>query len=83
MAKFYEKFWAGDAEELGDFGLKWPKLSTLIPKEKEVVVLDFGCGNSRFDYVLFEICLCRMATGYDRIINSFLYLFFYICDTTT
>ena len=44
MGMFYEQFWEGDSETLGDFELKWPKLSQYIPKEKGVNIVDFGCG---------------------------------------
>ena len=42
--KFYEKFWSGDSEGLGDFAFKWPKLSRFIPRETGKTILDFGCG---------------------------------------
>ncbi len=44
MAKFYEKFWDRDSEKLYDFDLKWPKISKFIPKNPNMVILDFGCG---------------------------------------
>ena len=44
MPRFYEKFWDGDSERLGDFQLKWPKLSAFIPKKGSIKILDFGCG---------------------------------------
>ncbi|TSC59867.1 MAG: Methyltransferase type 12 [Parcubacteria group bacterium LiPW_15] len=42
--KFYERFWEGDSDRLGDFDLKWPILSPLIPRGSGISVLDFGCG---------------------------------------
>ncbi len=42
---FYEKYWSGASEKRSDFNIKWPKLKKFIPLEKNVVILDFGCGN--------------------------------------
>ncbi|MEK7624463.1 MAG: class I SAM-dependent methyltransferase [Patescibacteria group bacterium] len=44
---FYERYWAERNDYLDDFAIKWPKLKPYIPKEKGVVILDFGCGNGR------------------------------------
>lgn len=44
---FYEKYWIGEDGHLSDFNLKWPKLKKFIPSEKEIVVVDFGCGNGK------------------------------------
>ncbi|MFA6365067.1 MAG: class I SAM-dependent methyltransferase [Candidatus Paceibacterota bacterium] len=52
MSNFYERYWEGDASELSDFSLKWPILLPYIPKDKEVTVLDFGCGKG---HILSEI----------------------------
>lgn len=41
--KFYERYWEGSDGHFGDFPLKWPKLSGLIPKGN-VSILEFGCG---------------------------------------
>ncbi|MEK7464422.1 MAG: methyltransferase domain-containing protein [Patescibacteria group bacterium] len=44
---FYERYWDRDDKQgqLSDFQLKWPILQKLIPKEKSIAILDFGCGN--------------------------------------
>ena len=52
MQKFYERYWLCNEDELSDFGLKWPKLAPLIPRERGITVLDFGCGKG---HVLGEI----------------------------
>lgn len=43
MRKFYERYWDGK-ESLGDMRIKWPVLKKYIPQEKNVSLLDFGCG---------------------------------------
>lgn len=43
MKKFYEIYWE-DKESLGDLEIKWPVLQKYIPQEKNVTLLDFGCG---------------------------------------
>lgn len=43
MKKFYERYWENQ-EELSDFPYKWPKIKHLIPKNKKLRLLDFGCG---------------------------------------
>lgn len=48
MPKFYEKYWLDNKDGyLSDFNLKWPKLKKFIPLEKEIVIVDFGCGNGQ------------------------------------
>lgn len=47
MSKFYENYWLDKNGHLSDFNLKWPKLKKFIPLEKEVVIVDFGCGNGQ------------------------------------
>jgi len=44
MEKFYERYWDVRENELDDFPLKWSKLLPHIPREKGIVILDFGCG---------------------------------------
>lgn len=44
MEKFYERYWGEREDHLDDFPLKWPKLEPRIPREKGIVILDFGCG---------------------------------------
>jgi 2-polyprenyl-6-hydroxyphenyl methylase/3-demethylubiquinone-9 3-methyltransferase len=44
MSKFYERYWEESCGHLGDFSIKWPKLSPLIPRESGITILDFGCG---------------------------------------
>jgi len=48
MKTFYERYWQGrTGTKLKDFDLKWPKLRRYIPSTKEIVILDFGCGNGK------------------------------------
>lgn len=60
MPAFYERYWSGNAKVLSDFDLKWPTLSKFIPTEKNIAILDFGCGKG---HILSEIAklnpLCR------------------------
>lgn len=52
MPEFYERYWSEKGGHLGDFPLKWPKLSPLIPREAGITILDFGCGKGE---ILSEI----------------------------
>jgi len=53
MKKFYERYWDGK-ESLGDLEIKWPVLQRYIPREKNVSLLDFGCGKG---FLLSKIAL--------------------------
>lgn len=44
MAQFYERYWNNDSGHLPDFHIKWPKLRQFIPNQKNITILDFGCG---------------------------------------
>lgn len=53
MSNYYEHYWKRKTrDELEDLSFKWPIISGLIPKEKELVLLDYGCGNGK---ILSEI----------------------------
>lgn len=42
---FYERYWKEKpTDELFDFQYKWPAIKHLIPKKKNIVLLDYGCG---------------------------------------
>src|SRR6185437_14474976 len=43
MKSFYERYWETQ-EVLGDFAYKWPVLKQLVPQDKKIKLLDFGCG---------------------------------------
>jgi ubiquinone/menaquinone biosynthesis C-methylase UbiE len=45
MPNFYEKYWKYKDAFLSDFNLKWPVLSGFIPRDRNILVVDFGCGN--------------------------------------
>lgn len=65
MKSFYEQFWEGDSETLGDFELKWPKLSAFIPKEKGINIVDFGCGKGEMISAMKKINPGARYTGLD------------------
>ena len=41
--KFYENYWQ-DRDVLEDFAYKWPVLQKLLPQNRQLKFLDFGCG---------------------------------------
>lgn len=45
--QFYENYWQGAKDYSPDFALKWPKLKRFIPIKRDVVIVDFGCGNGQ------------------------------------
>lgn len=46
MPSYYERYWKRKSRgELEDFSFKWPAIKKFIPKENELVLLDYGCGN--------------------------------------
>ena len=62
MLKFYEKYWLDNKNScLSDFNLKWPKLKKFIPLKKEIVIVDFGCGNGQ---IIQEIKKINLKTEY-------------------
>jgi len=63
--KFYERYWEGKAEYLPDFKIKWPKLKKFIPLEKEIVIVDFGCGNGQIIQEIKKINLKAEYIGLD------------------
>ncbi|MCX6776410.1 MAG: class I SAM-dependent methyltransferase [Candidatus Micrarchaeota archaeon] len=60
MPKFYDRFWSDKKGKLGDFALKWPKLSRYIPRG-DAVILDFGCGNGE---IIKEMMLLNPKAKY-------------------
>ena len=40
---YYERYWQ-DQETLSDFSYKWPIIKKFIPTDKDIKILDFGCG---------------------------------------
>lgn len=56
MKEFYERFWHDNTgKRFWDFELKWPKLSPFIPREKNIVIVDFGCGNGEIISEMYKI----------------------------
>lgn len=55
MSNFYEKYWVDKKGHLGDFDLKWPVLKKLVPRDKGIVVADFGCGKGEIIKAMKEI----------------------------
>lgn len=43
MKPFYERYWK-NKEVLEDFSYKWPVIKKVIPVNKKIKILDFGCG---------------------------------------
>jgi len=59
--QFYENYWSDKQGHLSDFKIKWPKLKKFISLEKEIVIVDFGCGNGQ---VIKEIKLINPEAEY-------------------
>lgn len=64
MSKFYEKYWK-DKEVLEDFHYKWPRIKQFIPKEKNISLLDFGCGKGNILKEILKINPNLKVTGVD------------------
>lgn len=47
MSSFYNRFWKDNTNELEDFHYKWPVISRLIPRDKNIKILDHGCGTGK------------------------------------
>ncbi len=48
MNKFYDQYWVNQRKEkIFDFYYKWPLLRHYIPKGKNILIVDFGCGNGQ------------------------------------
>lgn len=47
MSKFYENYWQEQCGYLNDFILKWPRLKKFIPRDRDITIIDFGCGNGK------------------------------------
>lgn len=45
--QFYENYWKGQSDYLSDFAFKWPKLEKFIPRDSNITIVDFGCGNGK------------------------------------
>ena len=65
MSEFYEKYWERASNSLGDFSLKWPKLSGFIPRESGVSILDFGCGKGEIIGAIKKLNPEAKCTGLD------------------
>src|SRR6185369_7057776 len=46
MLPFYERYWIHQ-EVLEDFSYKWPVIKKVIPVNKKIRILDFGCGKGK------------------------------------
>ena len=44
MINFYDLYWKINPDQLGDFPYKWPVISKVIPTNKKMRILDYGCG---------------------------------------
>lgn len=64
MAKFYERYWK-DKEVLEDFEYKWPKIIHFIPLQKNLNLLDFGCGKGTILQKILQINPDIKVTGVD------------------
>jgi len=65
MPEFYEKYWDHTSESLGDFSLKWPKLSGFIPRQPGVSILDLGCGKGEIIGAIAKINVGASYIGLD------------------
>ena len=72
MSKFYENYWSDKQGHLSDFKIKWPKLKKFISLEKEIVIVDFGCGNGQ---VIKEMKLMNPGAEFPLNDNSVDFIF--------
>src|SRR3972149_1558067 len=55
MAQFYENYWKEKkGDTLDDFSYKWPVVKNILPNEKGLVVLDYGCGAGKIFQKIIE-----------------------------
>ena len=64
MKPFYGRYWEHE-EELEDFSYKWPAIKKFIPQEKNIKLLDFGCGKGRIFGEMIKINPFMGAVGVD------------------
>ncbi len=54
-SQFYEQYWSEKEGHLHDYFLKWPTLKRFIPKERNLLIVDFGCGNGEIGKEIVSI----------------------------
>ena len=64
MKHYYERYWQ-DLETLSDFSYKWPIIKKLIPVDKGIKILDFGCGKGIISSEISKINPSAIITGID------------------
>ena len=48
MSRFYEEWWKNNKLYVQeDFSYKWPAIKPLLPKEENIIFLDYGCGSGK------------------------------------
>lgn len=62
--KFYDRYWKNKEGEV-DFPYKWPELSKLIPRKKNITVLDYGCAKGFIISKMIEINPSLKIVGAD------------------
>lgn len=63
---FYDKYWQHrNGCPVGNFDLKWPYLARFIPREKNIAILDYGCGRGEAIYEMQKVSPYARYMGID------------------